>query len=184
MVLPRIAIFFNIIISVFSRILVFQTYWVNRKGGLRCRSGLRKFLRTFWHFFVMKTMNTLWNSPSECTVTTMTPNWPQLLFTSRFEGANCALFTTTSQLYSQRVFHTDSAWSVSLICESNPRVRLTSWLCSFTTKSAAGVPVIFMISLSWSRSGSSCGQVSSVAWICTFQIWAFYWAYKAVETGK
>jgi len=33
---------------------------------------------------------------------------------------------------------------------------LTSWLCSFIMKSGAGVPVIFMISLSWSKSTSLC----------------------------
>lgn len=36
----------------------------------------------------------------------------------------------------------------------NPGLLLTSWLCSFTIKSGDGVPVIFMISLSWSRSNS------------------------------
>lgn len=36
----------------------------------------------------------------------------------------------------------------------NPGLLLTSWLCSFTIKSGDGVPVIFMISLSWSRSDS------------------------------
>lgn len=48
-------------------------------------------------------------------------------------------------------------WPPAPACPASPQLPLTSALCSFCTNSAGGVPVTFMISFSWSRSGLSSG---------------------------